>query len=1311
MPTRHHIPKLPRILVAHSTRGAAFAWLALGLLVSGASLLQVAPVLAFDREVRIEDLEVRRTDPALVHTQPGQWSLTRDDDRWERFTGERGDSWRVRWNEATRTPHRAFGGSVSAAALGGTAPLGTRDKQAVLALAEAFVRAESDLLGARWEDLRPVSAAFRGGRWCVTLQQTWRGIDVEGGRVDLRFAPNGNLLLFGSDIYPVRDAGTLPRLSAAAILQAAQSGLPVDANASAPSLDGELERVLLPMVAGEPAPLGSAKAAPRAVRPEDVRVRDAFRVRVRTLDPPGDWVNYVDAATGQVLWRYNRVRFIAASGTVTGDIHPGQGNDPIVTVPFGDEMLFGGVTTGTVASYNFESGTQGWTGLSPWARSTESVHGGTWAWSDSPGASYANNLNITLTSPIVNLSAVSDAVLEFWVRTDLENTWDFLYAEASADGGASWETLRVLTGTAAYHLESVDLAAVEGSSTVRVRFRLFSDVSVTGDGAWIDDVSIAVRGSAVTDASGAYTLTTTGGDNNVTTRLRGLYGDVYNLNGTTASQTQLATGGPVDFAWSGATSLQSERDMYYAIHAVHRRIQEIDPAFTALDYSIPVHVNEPDYCNAYWTGSTMVFGSGTGPSCADLGTYPSVMFHEYAHGITDFVYEPVSDPPGDMHEGFSDYLMASITNDPRVGPDIIGPGSMFRTIANNWRDPEDRGGEVHMDGTIVAAALWDMRTLLLPDVDLADSLYHFARYGFPYSFEDYFLEVLSVDDDNGNLGDGTPHLEAIRSAFGDHGIGYGPEIRHVQAAVQDAALGNGDGRLDPGETADVALTIRNFGGAETGVYAKISTQTPGVAITSDSVFVGNVGAGAQLTVSEVFTVSVDPGVAVGTAVVFDLELRSDVGFDGDVFMLPVGWVPILLADDDRGRTYEAWYQDSLARLGWGYTRWDVAMLGSPTAEEMSEYCAVIWFTGVDGVTTLAPGNQEELAAYLGAGGHLFVTGSNLAEDLWAGGAGVTPTAADIAFYENWLHATVNLATESGPPAVSGVAADPIGNGLAFTISGGDGANNQTSAASLFLRAGAASSLLYSNGRIAALRYSSGHRLFHCGFGFEAVSSVATRDSLMSRALGWLCPAEAVPPTVQVVEPNGGEVLTGTSPYTIRWTATDATAVLSVDILLSTDGGTNWSPIATGVPNSFEHEWIVDDVSSTQCRIRVQAADAWSNVGEDQSDMDFTIQLPVDVSSDRLPKRFALHPAVPNPFNPTTRLRFDLPHPSEVSIEVLTVDGRRVRTLVSGARFEAGTGEVVWDGRDDAGRVLAGGVYVVRFRTSDFTTARKVQLVK
>jgi hypothetical protein len=1080
---------------------------------------------------------------------------------------------------------------------------------------------------------------------------------------------------------------------------------------AAARVTGEPERVWLPMLSGEPLPMGAKRKAAPVAGPSDLRVREAYRIQVRTDDPPGDWMTYVDAATGELLWRYNRVRFAAASGTVTGDVHPAVGTDTPVSVPFPNENLFGGITTATVVSYNFEAGAAGWTGQAPWALSGESVHGGTRAWSDSPGVQYLDNIDVSLTSPTINIAATADPVLEFWVRTDLEDTYDYVYVEASSDNGATWKRLHGMTGVTAFHLESVDLAAVEASATLKVRFRLVSDGGVTGDGCWVDDVVIASRGSGITNASGAYTLNTTGGNNNVTTGFRGRWVEVSNIAGAEASQTVLATGGVANFNWTNANSAAGERDMYQAVNTVHSWLKQVDPTNTTLDYPLPIHVNQAALCNAFWNGAAVVVGSGTPPSCLDLGTWQPVMYHEYGHGITDFIYEPVGDPPGDMHEAFSDYTASTITGDPRVGPGILGPESMFRTIENNWRDPEDRAGEVHMDGTIIAAALWDMRGLLAPDVALSDHLFHFARYGFPYSFDDYFLEVLTVDDNDANLGNGTPHITAIRSAFGYHGIGYGPEFKHLGVTVQDAGQGNGDGRLDPGESTNLLLSLRNYGGAETGVWAKLRSTTPGVTVTADSVFVGNVGAGAEITLPAAFAVTVGAGVTVGTAVVFDFEVHSSVGFNTDNFMLPVGYVPILLVDDDRSRVYEPYYQDSLTRLGKKYTRWEAAVLGSPTAEEMAKYCAVIWFAGVDAVTTIAPGDQAELAQYLGAGGRLFVTGNNIAEDLWAGSSSGTPSAADKAFYETWLHATVNQANEgTTPPAVNGVAADPIGNGLALSLTGGTGASNQSSASSLFLRPGAVSAFTYSNGRIAALRYDGAHRVFHCGFGFEGISTAANRDSVMGRALRWLCPGEAVAPAVQVVQPNGGETLVSQQSYTIRWTANDATAVLSVNLLLSTDGGANYTPIVTGTPNDFSYDWTVPNLSSNQCRIRVQAVDPSNNTGTDISDQNFTITNSTDVVPGT-PRTWALHPAVPNPFNPSTRLQFDLPQAAAVRLEVLGVDGRKLRTLLAGVEYPAGAHAAQWDGRDDHGRPLASGVYVVRMQAGDYVATRKVQLLK
>ena len=88
----------------------------------------------------------------------------------------------------------------------------------------------------------------------------------------------------------------------------------------------------------------------------------------------------------------------------------------------------------------------------------------------------------------------------------------------------------------------------------------------------------------------------------------------------------------------------------------------------------------------------------------------------------------------------------------------------------------------------------------------------------------------------------------------------------------------------------------------------------------------------------------------------------------------------------------------------------------------------------------------------------------------------------------------------------------------------------------------------------------------------------------------------------------------------------------------------------------------------------------------------------------------LHPPVPSPFNPRTEVRFDLARAGTVTLEILDVRGRRVRTLVEG-HLDAGRHAPVWDGTDDAGRSAASGVYLFRLRTADGSQVRRAVLVR
>lgn len=101
---------------------------------------------------------------------------------------------------------------------------------------------------------------------------------------------------------------------------------------------------------------------------------------------------------------------------------------------------------------------------------------------------------------------------------------------------------------------------------------------------------------------------------------------------------------------------------------------------------------------------------------------------------------------------------------------------------------------------------------------------------------------------------------------------------------------------------------------------------------------------------------------------------------------------------------------------------------------------------------------------------------------------------------------------------------------------------------------------------------------------------------------------------------------------------------------------------------------------------------------------------VDEAGEDLPRAFGLGDAYPNPFNPSTRVRFELPRPARTRLLIYNLKGQLVRTLLDEPR-PAGRYEVLWNGRDDDGSVVASGTYLLRMRAGDFATQRKMTLLK
>jgi hypothetical protein len=101
---------------------------------------------------------------------------------------------------------------------------------------------------------------------------------------------------------------------------------------------------------------------------------------------------------------------------------------------------------------------------------------------------------------------------------------------------------------------------------------------------------------------------------------------------------------------------------------------------------------------------------------------------------------------------------------------------------------------------------------------------------------------------------------------------------------------------------------------------------------------------------------------------------------------------------------------------------------------------------------------------------------------------------------------------------------------------------------------------------------------------------------------------------------------------------------------------------------------------------------------------------VSVRENERPVSFHLAQKIPNPFNPSTTIRFTLPEAGQVRVAVYDVRGALTRTLVDQA-FLSGSHSVVWDGKDWLGRNVASGVYVYRLTTTQGVVTKRMTLLR
>ncbi len=190
--------------------------------------------------------------------------------------------------------------------------------------------------------------------------------------------------------------------------------------------------------------------------------------------------NATDASLAPKTTYYYRVAVVNTAGFQT------LGNEIAVSTPPGMDYPF---------LDNGEGGPNIWVADAPWALSDEHAASPLHAWSDSPGASYANGIAsqaLTLSAPLNFGGSAGTPVLSFNHKYEFASG-DSGNVEISLNDGIDWTSLASFTGDSvgSWRRARFSLAAHANAPSLLVRFRLTTDASSQADGWHVDDISVA----------------------------------------------------------------------------------------------------------------------------------------------------------------------------------------------------------------------------------------------------------------------------------------------------------------------------------------------------------------------------------------------------------------------------------------------------------------------------------------------------------------------------------------------------------------------------------------------------------------------------------------------------------------------------------------------------------------------------------------------------------------------------------------------------------------------------------------------------
>ena len=587
---------------------------------------------------------------------------------------------------------------------------------------------------------------------------------------------------------------------------------------------------------------------------------------------------------------------------------------------------------------------------------------------------------------------------------------------------------------------------------------------------------------------------------------------------------------------------------------------------------------------------------------------------------------------------------------------------------------------------------------------------------------------------------------------------HAPVLEFTNFEIVDPE-GNNNGRLDPGETAEIIISIANTGSSEAiDVMGVLSSDDVYITFETDTMGYGMMAAGD--TTVQSFVVVADPTTPPGYEVSFDLEITAASTINGEgSFSAIVGQIPVLILDLDGNHNSGIIIQSILDNFGMAYDHFN----GFP--ENMNLYSSVFVCLGVYSNNHVLTNDEGQfLANYLNSGGNLYMEGA----DTWAYNS-ATP-----------VHGMFNINGVEDGSGNMGLLAGQTGTfteNMAFNYTGDNNYMDHIEPISPAFSIFENTTPQYG----CAVAYDAGsYRTIGTSFEFGGLAdgaSPSTKEDLFLKILEFFgigqVPLGIVQGVVTDVEtgqliedaqifvgsyrsytdvegffsghfPSGENTICCSAP---GYEAMCETITIYEDSTVTFNFSLTYLLPPTDIHVELDENvvtltWSFNEIRPFQhfCVYRRKNAEAFSLINT-TTEMEYADTLSVaglysyyvtgmySYNSESLPSDIVtieytstgINPVskentitrlgtnFPNPFTYETILRYSVKDDIDVLIEIYNLNGQKVRTLVD-QKVLAGDHEVTWRCMDDYGKAVPEGLYIYKMIAGNYHRTRKMVLL-